>query len=109
MINGFLPVPVTNNNEKLNKIESELFRLTNQQTEEQSKNKLDFESDVLNSVKFVSSNAPKISIKFRHNGTELWNKPDNGPGPGSYDHNKFKNVSRSRPAFTLPQAKLKLN
>lgn len=94
-------------------MESELFRLTNQQTDEQlkTKDKIDFESDVLQSVKFVSSNAPKISIKFRHNGTELWNKHDNenGPGPGSYDHNKFKNVSRSRPAFTLPQAKLKLN
>ncbi len=101
-----------NQNNTINKLETELLRLANIQSEDQSvssKTRLDFESDVLQSVKFVAPNAPKVSIKFRHNGTELWNKPEETPGPGSYDHNKFNNVAKTRPVFTLPLAKLKLN
>ncbi len=71
------------------------------------KNYLDL--NVEHSVNFISSRAPKIQFQFRNNGTQLWPKVEKTPGPGAYDHNKFKSVSRNRPKFSLSHARYNLN
>ncbi len=61
--------------------------------------------DVMQSVKNVLTSAPKVSIKLRRHGTECWQKAEKTPGPGAYDLNKYKNVKKSMPKFTVPHAK----
>ena len=67
------------------------------------------ELNVMQSVNYVSYQAPVVSLKFRDKGTELWKKAEMTPGPGAYDHHKFKTVARSRPKYSVSHAKLELN
>ena len=65
--------------------------------------------DVMQSVNFIHPSPPKISLSFRENGTELWAKSEETPGPGSYDHSKFVNVFKNRPKYTVAQAQSKVH
>jgi hypothetical protein len=51
---------------------------------------------------FASKNA-KITIKSRINGTLLWPKLQNTPGPGTHDHTKFEAIRPERPKFSMGQ------
>lgn len=50
-----------------------------------------------------------MAIKFRPKGTILWPNVEKTPGPGSYNLDKFKNIAKSSPKFSQPQAKHELN
>lgn len=79
------------------------------QTEIKSNKVISNDLDVMQAVNFIATSPPKISFSFRGKGTELWPQVEKTPGPGAYDHSKFKSVSKSRPNYTLPQARLQLN
>ena len=53
----------------------------------------------------------KVSFKFRERGTQLWSNVEKTPGPGAYDHTKFKTSSRHNrtPQFSVGQSKHALN
>lgn len=89
---------ITNNN---------INNSTNNNSTNKKKNYLDL--DIEHSSNYVSTRAPQIKFQFRNNGTQLWPKVEKTPGPGAYDHNKFQNVSRNRPKFSLSHARYNLN
>ena len=61
---------------------------------------------VMESVKRVKTSSPKVSIKFRPQGTMLWSsQKDNVPGPGAYDEQKFGYVFKRPPKYSIPQAR----
>lgn len=69
------------------------------------------ELNVNESSTFTRKSAPKVGLKFRDKGTELWPQVEKTPGPGAYDHSKFNNTSRftKTPQFSVGQSKNQLN
>lgn len=61
---------------------------------------------VMESVNRVKTTSPKVTLKFRNKGTELWPKVEPTPGPGSYDESKFSYVLKKTPKFTVPHSQL---
>lgn len=61
---------------------------------------------VMASVNHVKASAPKVSLKFRTNGTVLWPQHDVTPGPGAYDEQRFNYIYKKTPKFSVPHARL---
>ncbi len=57
-----------------------------------------------NTFGFDKQNKIKISLKSRHNGTQLWPSVERTPGPGAHDHSKFTSINPCKPKYTLGHA-----